>query len=125
MEVSNTAEIFEDDLPPVPPAKPRTLTVLALLLTAAATFSYLGAYCVTDALAKANIIGPIHRASRDPRPEWAVISFTSMIASFVAVALVMKFWSGRHFRRIDRMLEADKDAEFGPALTPRPDDLRD
>lgn len=124
MEVINTPELFEDDLPPRPIAKPKTATVLALLLVAAATFSYLGAYCMTDALAHANIIRAIPR-DHDPRPRWAAISFVGMVAAFIGTALILRFWSGRHFRRIDKMLEADKDAEWGEALNPHPGDLRD
>jgi len=106
MEVSNISEVFEDDLPPQPAAPPRTVTVLALLALAAGIFSYLGAYAVTDALAKAQIIVPLRR-SPDPRPRLAMILFGSIVVGFIVIAIFMRYLSWRHFRRIDRMLEAD------------------
>jgi len=57
------------ETPPPPQATPRALTVLAMLALAALTFSYLGAYAVTNALVAENVISPFAQG-RDPRPRW-------------------------------------------------------
>lgn len=109
-ELAQQTEVFEDDLPPPPPAKPRTVTVLGLLSAAAATFSYLGAYAMTDALARARIMRPLP-ATPDLRPRLAGIIFASFLTLFLILSMLMRYLSWRHFRRIDRMLEADKGEE--------------
>ena len=110
-EVTHTQEeVFEDDLPPPPPPKPKTLTVLLLLLFAAATFSYLGAYAATDMLARARIMRPLP-LDHDLRPKICGIIFASILVVFLVISMVMRYFSERHFKRIDRMLEADRSAE--------------
>lgn len=103
MDVLDSAEMFREEAPPAP-TKPNTFMVLALLVVAAATFSYLGAFAVTRALADANVIRAIPK-DPDPRPLWAVISFAGLLAGFVLTALVMRYLSWRQFRRIDRIAE--------------------
>jgi hypothetical protein len=105
MEMTNLNAMDVDDVP-LAPAKPRTLTVLALLVTAAATFSYLGAYAITDALVKSNVIRPFSR-NPDPRPLWATLGFVGTMTAFLLVALLMRYLSGMQFRRIDRMGESE------------------
>lgn len=107
MEVLTPVEIFDDDPVAVARPKPRTLTVLALLMTAAATFSYLGAFAATDALAKAQVIRPIPHHP-DPRPLWAIMGFTALLAAFIAMATFVGYLNKRQFRRIDEMVEAGK-----------------
>ena len=48
-------DLYEES-PPEKPRLLRTLTVIILLMIAALVFSYLGAFAVTDALAKADLI---------------------------------------------------------------------
>jgi hypothetical protein len=86
--------------------KPNTLTVVGLLLVAAATFSYLGAYAVTNALASAELIHPISH-EHDPRPRWALTCFVVMMSAFGLIALVSKIIGRRQVRRIERMNDAD------------------
>jgi len=77
--------------------RPRTMTVLSLLAVAAATFSYLGAFAVTNALANADIIPPIPR-DPDPRLRWAAIGFVSLMLSFGVIAFFLRQMSRRQFR---------------------------
>lgn len=106
MGVSNSPDVFvEDDSPPVQ-RPPGTWKALGLLLVAAGTFSYLGAFAATDALAKANVIRPISH-EHDPRLRWAGIMFVSILALFLFSGILMRYLSSRQFRRIDQMLEAD------------------
>ena len=86
--------------------KPNTWAVVGLLLLAAATFSYLGAYAVTNALANAELIRPISH-DHDPRLRWALTGFVMLMTLFGLIALVFKVIGRRQVRRIDRMNEAD------------------
>lgn len=102
--------------PPEPPAKPSTITVLLLLAATAAVVSYLGAYALRDALARANLLHPAAGA-RDMRLFWAVVTFTAQMAAFLCVALVMRVLSWRQFRRIDQISDPDtKGEQPGDAL---------
>lgn len=98
-------EMFEDDSAPAEP-KPRLWKVVGLLVIAAAIFSYMGAYSVTDALAKVSVIRAIPK-DHDPRPLWAAIGFVTFMTLFLVGAIVMRHLSSRQFQRIDQMLEED------------------
>ena|SRR5580765_1290210 len=87
--------------------KPNTVTVLLLLAVAAATFSYLGAYAATNALANAEIIPPINH-EHDPRLRWALTGFVLLMICFGVIALLFRIVNRRQFRRIDRMNEGDE-----------------
>lgn len=106
IDVSKSPEIFEDDSAPAE-QKPKTWKVLGLLAVAAATFSYLGAFAATDALAKVKVIHPLPR-DHDPRPLWAAIGFVTILALFVIIATVMRHLSSRQFRCIDQMSEGEE-----------------
>jgi hypothetical protein len=97
--------MFEDDLAHEEP-KPRVWKVLGLLVIAAATFSYMGAYAVTDARAKVNVIRAVPK-DHDPRPLWAAIGFVTIITLFLVGAIVMRHLSSRQFRCIDQMNEGE------------------
>ncbi len=86
--------------------KPNTLAVVGLLLLAAATFSYLGAYAVTNALANAELIRPISH-DHDPRLRWALTGFVMLMTLFGLIALVSRIVGRRQVRRIDRMNDGD------------------
>jgi hypothetical protein len=105
MDVLKSPEMFEDDSA-VAEQKPRMWKVMGLLATAAATFSYLGAFAATDALAKVNVIHPIAK-EHDPRPVWAAIGFGAIITVFLLVAILMRHLSSRQFRCIDQMNEGE------------------
>lgn len=105
MDVSKSPEMFEDDFAPAAAeTKPQTWKVLGLLVIAAATFSYLGAFAATDALAKVHVIHPISR-DHDPRLRWAAIGFVAILALFLLVAAVLRRASSRQFKSIDQISE--------------------
>ena len=100
-------DVMDVEIEKLPEAKrPRTGTVIALLSIAAATFSYLGAYAVTGALAQANVIRPLSR-NPDPRPIWALASFCTMMLGSLLMALMMRYLSYRQNRRIDQIGEEE------------------
>lgn len=79
---------------PITPARPpRTMSVLGILALTALTFSYLGAYAVTDALVITNVIQPWPR-DHDPRPKWLLTGF--------CVAMLLLMLTGELFRRLSR-----------------------
>jgi hypothetical protein len=80
---------------------PNTLTVLGLLVGAAFVFSWLGSYAVTDALIASGVLND-WRPGTDPRPSRMAASFVGLLVSFVSVAVVLKWFSSRQLRRIDR-----------------------
>lgn len=88
------------------PAK--TPVVLLLLAGASAVFSYLWAYCLTDALVAAEIRSPISGGA-DPRPRWFVTGWIALMSGFSLLGWVMKLASARQIRSIDQM-EADDHA---------------
>jgi hypothetical protein len=108
MQINDTADNFdvESDEATAMAPKPNTMTVLSLLVVAAATFSYLGAYAATNALANAEIIRPISH-DHDPRLRWALSGFILLMIFFGLVALVSRIIGRRQVRRIDRMNDAD------------------
>lgn len=93
MDALKSPEMLEDDSLPVE-AKPRTWAVLVLLVMAAGTFSYLGAYAATDALAKVNVIRPVSH-EHDPRPVWASVIFATILTLCLVVAVVMRCLGGK------------------------------
>lgn len=105
MNVLKSPETFEDDSAVAEP-KPRAWKVLGLLIAAAGTFSYLGAFAATDALAKVDVIHPISK-DHDPRLLWAAIGFVTIMALFLVTAAIMRHVSDRQFRCIDQMNEGD------------------
>jgi hypothetical protein len=88
-----------------PAAPPRAVTVLSMLALAALTFSYLGAYAVTNALVAEQVISPWPR-DRDPRPRWLLVGFCVLMLTFMAAGEFMRRLSGSEMRRIDEMVEA-------------------
>lgn len=106
MASPGSADSFHDE--PDIPAEPRqgTAAVVSLLVIAAAVFSYLWAYPMTDALAKVSMIRPID-PDRDPRLRWALTGFVAIMTGFAVIAAVLRHLSRRQLRSIDRMNDAD------------------
>lgn len=96
--------MFDVD-PPSPPKPPRTLTVLGLLALTALTFSYLGAYAVTNALLANQVISPF-TPGKDPRPRWLVTGFCVLMLVFMGLGEVFRRMSKKDFAAIDEMAEA-------------------
>jgi hypothetical protein len=94
---------------PDPP--PRTLKVLAIIAMAAGVFSYLWAYCLTDALVAADMIAPISRDA-DPRPRWLVTTWFILMVVFIVVGYLLQRVSARQLSSIDEM-EKVEDTEPG------------
>lgn len=86
------------------PRAGKTLLVLLMLVLAAATFSYLSAYAVSDALVSADVLKP-PSAGPDPRPRWMAVTFAGVMGAFLAVGLTARLASGRQLRRIDAMTD--------------------
>jgi hypothetical protein len=84
--------------------KSRTAFVVVLLALAAFTFSYLGAFCVPEALASQNIITR-WQPGHDPRPHWMAISFVALTVLFCGSGLTARIMSWRQLRRIDSMAD--------------------
>jgi hypothetical protein len=95
--------VTESEYTPAPEYRPRTITVLTVLIAAAAGFSYLGAYAVANALKQAEVI--TWPAGTDPRPRWMVFGFATLLALFLAISILLRRMSKRQLRRIDELAE--------------------
>jgi hypothetical protein len=105
MELQSRAMDFDSDDESLPDTRPRTSSVLILLVVAAGLFSYIGAYPMTNALAGANLIAPI-TSDHDPRPIWAGSAFVAMLLAAGMIALALRFMSRQQLKRIDTMEDA-------------------
>ena len=85
---------------------PRTLVVLAMLVAAAGLFSWLGAYALMDALTVAGLVPP-WMPDHDPRPQWMVTGFVSLLAVFLVVGGLVQWMSRRQLRGIDAQEDED------------------
>jgi hypothetical protein len=87
--------------------RPKTGTVLALLVTAALVLSYFVAYPLTNALRAAEVLAPPPAAGYDPRLRWMAVTFVSVLTSFAVAAGAFRLLNRRQMRRIDEMLETE------------------
>ena len=87
-------------------SRPRTFTVLVQIAVAAVIFSYVAAFAVPSALAKAEVIKR-WPAGSDPRSRWFVIAFIIIMGIFMCFGAVVRFASRRQLRSIDAMEQAD------------------
>jgi hypothetical protein len=83
-------------------AKPSTMTVIGLLALTSLTFSYLGAYAVSGALVRSEVLKH-WPADHDPRPRWLALGFFVLLTCFLAVGGLVRFLSKRQLRQIDEM----------------------
>ncbi|HLL90086.1 MAG TPA: hypothetical protein VK324_12360 [Tepidisphaeraceae bacterium] len=90
--------------------RPKTLTVLAVLMATALAVSYLTAYAGANALVQAELMDPF-TAGHDPRPRWLLYAFTALLTTFAAAAVAFRFLSKRQLRSLDAM--ADSEGEVG------------
>ena len=86
--------------------RPRTVTVLSLLVVTALIFSYLGAYAVTGTLVSSGLMQPWPPGD-DPRPRHMVTGFVTLMASFVFCATAFRVLSSRQLRRIDAIADEE------------------
>jgi hypothetical protein len=92
--------------------KPRTITVLGLLVVTSFTFSYLSTYALSKVLVKADILRPISTES-DPRPRWLAITFCVLLGTFGLVGAAARQLSRRHLKRIDLMEGTEDNTPVG------------
>ena len=86
--------------------RPKTLTVLAVLMATALTFSYLTAYAGANALVQAELMQPF-TAGHDPRPRWLLYAFTGLLAAFAAAAVAFRYASKRQLQSLDALADAE------------------
>ena len=84
--------------------RPRTVTVLLLLVVAALTLSYLASYAVSDALVNANVLAAWSPGA-DPRPTWMLKSFLGLCGAFAVIGTLARTASHRQLRRLDALAE--------------------
>jgi hypothetical protein len=89
-----------------PVERPRTITVIGVLVVTAATLSYLGAYAMANALVSADLIKAWPK-DHDPRFKWFLVGFVMLITLFGGIGAMFRFFSKRHLKKIDEMDQAD------------------
>ena len=75
-------ELYPNEVDPVASTRPRTLSVVTVLMVTAIVLSYLGAWAVPTALVNSNIMEPWPNYD-DPRPRWVVMAFIGLLSSFL------------------------------------------
>lgn len=90
---------WDDEVPE--DAKPNPMFVLALLILAAFTLSYLGSYAISGALVKAELLSP-WTVGRDPRPIWLATGFFVLLGVFTSGLLVARHVSRQSIRELER-----------------------
>jgi hypothetical protein len=111
-------EGFDADIAPASP-RPKTVTVLGLLVGIAAVFSYLGAYAFANALVSAEML-PAWSSGSDPRPRWFAVTFCILLGSFMLIGMIARFISGRQLRTIDDMENAESSDSIDNPIPPPP-----
>ena len=92
--------------------KPRTVTVLGVLVMTSFTFSYLGTYAVSKVLVNAEMLRPFS-AEADPRPRWLAITFCVLLGSFGLFGAAARVLSRRQLKHIDEMSREAADPATG------------
>lgn len=94
----------DDDAPPLPSesARPKTGMVVGLLALVALIFSYLFAYCGTNALVTAEVISP-WKPGADPRPKLLGLFAVLFMGLFSGIAALARWASRRQLSSIDAM----------------------
>jgi uncharacterized RDD family membrane protein YckC len=99
-------EGYETTETPPPQQRPRTITVLVMLVAVAIFFSYLAAFALSSALVSAELITPWAKVD-DPRPRWFLIAFLIQLGLFVTIGVIARLASWRQLRSIDAMENAE------------------
>lgn len=84
--------------------RPRTFSVLILLMFAAVTISYLVAYAAPAALVTADVLAP-WPSYADPRPRWMFVSFCGLMGSFIVITGLFRILGRLQIRQIDAMTD--------------------
>ncbi len=77
-------ELYPDKADYEASARPRTISVVVVLMVTAIVISYLGAYAVPTALVNADMMAP-WPVYDDPRPRWVVMTFVGVLTSFLLI----------------------------------------
>jgi membrane associated rhomboid family serine protease len=97
----NVNEVEFESAPPAT-ARPKTTTVVGLLIAVAGILSYLLSYATANALVAAEVVKPWTKET-DPRPRWFAIGFVILISLFGAIAALIRHSSAAHLRQIEEM----------------------
>ena len=98
--------MLEPDVAPIPaPRRPRTLSVLGVILAAAIAVSYLTAFAGANALVAAHVLQPLPR-DHDPRPRWMFATLAILLTIFLAISISFRRASRREMQSIDAMADA-------------------
>jgi hypothetical protein len=93
----------DDDAPvSAESARPKTGMVIGLVAVVALIFSYLFAYCGTNALLTAEVISP-WKPGEDPRPKLLALFTVLLMGLFGGVAALARWASRRQLSSIDAM----------------------
>ena len=84
--------------------RPKTLSVLILLMFAAVTLSYLIAYAAPGALVSADVLAP-WPSYADPRPRWMFVSFAGLMGAFIVITGLFRLLGRIQIRQIDAMTD--------------------
>jgi Sec-independent protein secretion pathway component TatC len=95
--------------PPEGSEAKRVATTAGLLIVTAATFSYLIAYAVTNALVSAGVLSRWPEGT-DPRPLRMLIIFVALLTTFLIGAVVARVLNRRRMREIDAMMDETAEA---------------
>jgi hypothetical protein len=83
-------------------ARPKTLTVVALLAGVALIFSYLIAYAMVNALVAAEVIKR-WPAGSDPRFRWFIVTFGILMTVFLGIGALARHSTRRQMRRMEAL----------------------
>jgi len=84
--------------------RPKTVTVLGLILLTALALSWLGSYALSNVLVNAGLISA-WPADHDPRPMRLAVSFGCLMILLLLLAGVVRYSSKRQMERIEGMEE--------------------
>jgi len=87
--------------------RPKTLFVLMLLSMAALVFSYLYAYCLTDALVTAEVMAPVSAFDHDRRPQTLMVGWFVLMIAFSLLGWLMNRLSAGQLRSLEEMENLD------------------
>ncbi|MGH7213625.1 MAG: hypothetical protein ACREIT_02500 [Tepidisphaeraceae bacterium] len=99
-------DLDDADAPSPGDLRPKTRTVLGLLVGAALVLSYLGAYAMSGALVGAELL-PRWKPGEDPRLKWMAAGFCSLLATFMGLGALFRWVSKKQLARIDEMVDPE------------------
>jgi hypothetical protein len=95
-------EMFPQDTPAVD--RPKTISVLVVLLVTAVVLSYLVGYALPQVLVLNNVMAPWPEYD-DPRRRWMALSLFTVLTSYMVLWGFFRLLGAMQFRRIDAMTQ--------------------